>query len=64
MCGGTGIRKLWPEYGAGDGVTGIECNDYKGSGFKRPWALSYRFAVDNVKKFTTFLRGCGGFQIW
>ena len=64
MCGGTGIRKPPPEYGAGDGVTGIECNGCKGSGFKRPWACLYRFAVDNVKKFTIFLRGCGGFQIW
>jgi hypothetical protein len=41
------------------GVPYLENNTWKaGLGSERP------FSVTNVQKFVTFLRGCGGFEIW
>lgn len=40
------------------------CNACNGKGSKRPISTAYVFAVDNVQGFVTFLRGCGGFEIY
>lgn len=64
LCEGTGVRKAVPQAGAGDlRDGGIKCNGCDGKGFKRPWAASYPFSVENVQEFVTFLRGSGGFKI-
>jgi hypothetical protein len=65
MCEGTDTRKPAPERGAGDpNKDGIPCNRCDGHGYTRPWATNYHFSVENVREFVTFLRGCGGFEIW
>jgi hypothetical protein len=51
--------------GAGDPkTTGIKCNCCRGEGTIRPWGTQYRLHVESVREFVTFLRGCGGFEIW
>ncbi len=64
LCEGTGRRKPVPERGAGDEITGLRCNGCGGSGSTEDWASNYPFSVDNVREFITFLRDCGGFEIW
>lgn len=65
LCEGTGTRKPIPQRGAGDPRNGgFKCNACDGRGFVRPDLTHYPFEVENVQKFTTFLRGCGGFEIW
>jgi hypothetical protein len=65
LCEGTGTRKPVPECGAGDPTKGgIPCNGCAGHGYTRAWATKYHFSVENVREFVTFLRGCGGFEIW
>lgn len=64
ICSGTGTRLPVPQVGAGDPTTtGIKCNSCDGTGYVRSLATNYPFAVDNVREFITFLRGCGGFRI-
>jgi hypothetical protein len=63
ICAGTGTRNPVPECGAGDIVTGLECNGCGGSGYIRPSWADDRFSEDNVKSFVAFLRTCGGFTI-
>jgi len=55
ICDGTGIRKPVPERVA---------RASNGSGSVRPYQCEYPFAVENVREFITFLRGCGGFAIF
>jgi hypothetical protein len=50
------------ECGAGDMLAGIRCIMCDGNGFVP--GIDYPFAVDNVRDFVAFLRGCGGFEIW
>ena len=65
LCEATGTRKPPPDGGAGDPTKdGILCNMCDGHGYTRPLATNFRFSVENVHKFVTFLRGCGGFEIW
>ena len=65
LCEATGTRKPPLDGGAGDPTKdGILCNMCDGHGYTRPLATNYRFSVENVQKFVTFLRGCGGFEIW
>ena len=65
LCKGTDTRKPAPEGGAGDPTKeGILCNMCDGHGYTRLWAANYRLSVENLQKFVTFLRGCGGFAIW
>jgi hypothetical protein len=64
LCEGTGTRKPVPECGAGDLATGIICNACDGEGYVRPLNAVFRFAVENVQEFVTFLRASGGFEIW
>jgi hypothetical protein len=52
------------ECGAGDMLTGIECNNCDGNGFVPAFSTYYPFSTDNVRNFVAFLRGCGGFSIW
>lgn len=40
------------------------CNGCGGAGLQRSWETSYPFSEENVKEFVTFLRECGGFEIW
>ena len=63
--------ELFPRYkgeielGAGDPANGgVKCPSCNGEGYVRPWRSHYPFAVENVQDFITFLRGCGGFEIW
>ena len=64
FCEGTGKRKPVPESGAGNEITGIRCNGCEGSGSMEDWESHFPFSVDNVPEFISFLRGCGGFEIW
>ena len=64
LCEGTPPRRVPPDRGAGNLLTGMKCNACDGEGFKRPWACWYDFDVENVREFVGFLRGCGGFAIW
>jgi len=65
LCEGTGTRKAIPERGAGDPKNGgIPCNGCKATGHRRPVDTMYPFDAEHVQEFVTFLRGCGGFQIW
>lgn len=43
---------------------GILCGECNGKGYHRPWATKYVFRTRSVQEFVTFLRACGGFQIW
>jgi len=43
-------------------LAGIRCIVCDGNGFVP--GIDYPFAVDNVRDFVAFLRGCGGFEIW
>ena len=63
ICEGTGVRKPYPEHGAGDLTTGIKCNGCKGDGYVRPWASHYNLTVESAQRFASFLRNCGGFEI-
>jgi hypothetical protein len=64
LCEGTGTRKPPPMEGAGDPkADGIKCNGCNGEGYEPDWRTHYSFEVENVQKFVTFLRGCGGFAI-
>lgn len=60
LCEGTGSRREIPNSGAGD--TG-KCNGCDSTGKVRPFETHYPFSVENVQEFTTFLKGCGGFEI-
>jgi hypothetical protein len=65
VCAGTGTRLPVPQGGAGaSNHGGIRCNGCKGAGYIRADITHYHFSVENVKKFATFLRGSGGFEIW
>jgi hypothetical protein len=56
LCEGTGMKKPWPFIGAGDMITGIPC--LCGGG------MIWDFDVETVQAFVSFLRSCGGFEIW
>jgi hypothetical protein len=60
ICGGTGKRADPPNTGPGE----CPCNGCDSTGSTRPWETHYPFEVENVQEFVTFLRGCGGFEIW
>lgn len=65
LCEGTGTRKPVPHRGAGNPKAGgIRCNQCGGDGHVRPEIENYPFNVENVQEFVTFLRGCGGFEIY
>lgn len=40
------------------------CNACNGVGHSRPFATAYGFSVENTQEFATFLKNCGGFEIW
>jgi len=60
LCDGTGKRKPAPKSGAGH----VECNNCDGTGSVRPDDAHYPFSAENVQRFVTFLRECGGFKIY
>jgi hypothetical protein len=76
FCEGTGIRtddvgqemgmptqKLEPEIAIVVGRTHGWCNACGGEGMVSDFDAEYPFSVKNVEEFTTFLEGCGGFEI-
>lgn len=76
LCGGSGVRsdtvgvsnrfhlqKIDKVGHPRFGQTGW-CNACDGTGETEPSAKYYPFSVENVQEFVTFLRGCGGFEIW
>ena len=60
VCAGTGKRKQVPQTGAGT----EPCNGCNSTGKRRPWETYYPFEVEYVQEFATFLKVCGGFEIW
>jgi hypothetical protein len=76
LCGATGIRtdkvgleldmpnkELPPEMVSLTGRTHGTCNACLGAGTRENWSMSYPFDIENVREFTEFLKGCGGFSI-
>lgn len=59
LCGATGKRAEPPLTGPGT----LLCNCCNGSGRVLNVATHYPFDVENVRKFATFLRDSGGFEI-
>src|SRR4051812_32940986 len=59
VCGATGRRLPPPHVGPGD----VPCNGCGGARFTIPAEASFKFSVENVTEFTTFLHYCGGFEI-
>ena len=64
ICEGTGTRRPGAECGAGDLKNGIKCNACAGTGYREAWIRNHPFSVELVRKFATFLRASGGFEIW
>jgi hypothetical protein len=65
ICAGTGTRKPIPQTGAGDPRNGgIKCNGCGGEGCRESWMAKYPFDIEHIQRFASFLRGCGGFQIY
>jgi hypothetical protein len=65
ICNGTGTRKPSPDRTIGESSkNGIVCSQCNGKGHHRPWATEYVFCAQNVQRFASFLRACGGFEIW
>ncbi len=70
ICHGAGIRtdEIGREHGFDkprDPATGKGgCNGCQGEGRTPAWESHYPFSEDNVREFATFLRECGGFEIW
>ena len=62
ICAGTGIRLQL--VGAISNNGGSRCNGCQGEGYVTPTHTHYPFSAENVKAFVTFLRECGGFEIW
>ena len=61
ICDGTGQRP--------DGLYGIEwkqdgCNACNGSGYVKDPSSHYHLNLENIKEFSSFLKNCGGFQIF
>ena len=76
LCGATGIRtdkvglemdmpnkELPPEMASLTGRTHGTCNACQGAGTRESWSMAYPFDIENVREFTEFLKGCGGFSI-
>jgi hypothetical protein len=68
ICAGTGRRADPPETGAGimpcNGCGGSVEENTGGTGKARPWSTKYPMSLDFVEKWITFLKNCGGFEIW
>lgn len=70
ICHGAGIRTddVGRKHGYDrprDPDTGTGgCNGCSGTGREPAWERHYPFEADNVANFATFLRDCGGFEIW
>ncbi len=77
LCAGTGIRRdiedeINTKIPSNATWNGIEhpragqlgwCNGCDGLGFRRPYETHYKIEEDSVRKFVTFLRDSGGFEI-
>jgi hypothetical protein len=62
LCAGSGIRFQLVRAISNDG--GIPCNRCQGDGYVTPIHTQSPFSAENVKEFVTFLRECGGLEIW
>jgi hypothetical protein len=63
FCNGIGVRDASP-FRATDNPSGIICSLCHGSGRLGPWATEDMFSIEEVLRFASFLRACGGFEIW
>jgi hypothetical protein len=76
-CNATGIRtdkvgeemkmsekELSPEMQILMGRTHGWCNACQGVGTRESFEANYPFKTENVREFATFLKDCGGFEIW
>lgn len=60
ICGGTGKRAQPPICGPGE----LPCNGCNSQGKHRPHRGNVYIDLDHMQEFATFLRECGGFEIW
>lgn len=66
LCSGTGHRDTFPDEMDAATRTALaqKCNGCKGEGKKEPFLLWYGMDEEIVQEFATFLKNCGGFEIW
>jgi hypothetical protein len=61
ICNGIGVWDASPDDPTKDCIFCSQCD---GSGRLRPCATEDMFSVQEVLRFASFLRACGGFEIW